>query len=122
MSKQYGRVRALRLARGKSLAGLSSETGISVSTLVRVEHGRARVYQPTLEKLAEYFGVPVAELEGTPVKDRRRVERTSAYRRGYNQAVREVREWAKAHAYEGAYGVCFVGDDLLAKLDEMERG
>jgi len=60
------RLRALRQQRGVTLADLSSSTGISVSTLSRLESGQRR---PTLElllQLATVHGVPLDELVGAP--------------------------------------------------------
>ena len=60
------RLRALRLQRDTTLADLSAATGISVSTLSRLESGQRR---PTLElllPLAQAHGVPIDELVGAP--------------------------------------------------------
>ncbi|MEV4533941.1 XRE family transcriptional regulator [Asanoa sp. NPDC049518] len=60
------RLRALRKQRGATLAELSEETGISVSTLSRLESGGRR---PTLElllPLARAHQVPLDELVGAP--------------------------------------------------------
>ncbi|KAA2264211.1 helix-turn-helix transcriptional regulator [Solihabitans fulvus] len=60
------RLRALRQQRGATLAALSSATGISVSTLSRLESGGRR---PTLElllPLAKAHRVPLDELVGAP--------------------------------------------------------
>jgi transcriptional regulator with XRE-family HTH domain len=60
------RLRALRQERDTTLAGLSRETGISVSTLSRLESGDRR---PTLElllPLAKAHGVTLDELVGAP--------------------------------------------------------
>ena len=60
------RLRALRVQRGSTLAQLSEETGISVSTLSRLESGQRR---PTLElllPLARSHRVPLDELVGAP--------------------------------------------------------
>lgn len=60
------RLRALRQQGGATLAALSASTGISVSTLSRLESGRRR---PTLElllPLAQVHGVPLDELVGAP--------------------------------------------------------
>lgn len=60
------RLRALRLARDTTLTQLSETTGISVSTLSRLESGQRR---PTLELLlllAKAYGVPLDELVGAP--------------------------------------------------------
>ncbi len=60
------RLRALRQQRETTLSGLSAATGISVSTLSRLESGQRR---PTLElllPLARAHGVSVDELVGAP--------------------------------------------------------
>ncbi|MEE1927146.1 XRE family transcriptional regulator [Streptomyces sp. TRM 70351] len=60
------RLRALRQRRGTTLARLSETTGISLSTLSRLESGQRK---PTLElllPLAKAHGVPLDELVGAP--------------------------------------------------------
>ena len=60
------RLRALRKERETTLADLATETGISVSTLSRLESGARR---PTLElllPLARAYGVTLDELVGAP--------------------------------------------------------
>ena len=60
------RLRALRQQRDTTLSDLSAATGISVSTLSRLESGQRR---PTLElllPLAQAHGVPIDELVGAP--------------------------------------------------------
>jgi transcriptional regulator with XRE-family HTH domain len=60
------RLRALRKERETTLADLAAETGISVSTLSRLESGARR---PTLElllPLARAYGVTLDELVGAP--------------------------------------------------------
>ncbi|WP_326605128.1 helix-turn-helix transcriptional regulator [Streptomyces sp. NBC_01799] len=60
------RLRALRRERGTTLAQLSDTTGISLSTLSRLESGHRR---PTLElllPLAKAYGVQLDELVGAP--------------------------------------------------------
>lgn len=60
------RLRALRRQRGTTLTELSTETGISVSTLSRLESGTRR---PTLElllPLARAHGVTLDDLVGAP--------------------------------------------------------
>jgi transcriptional regulator with XRE-family HTH domain len=60
------RLRALRRQRETTLADLSATTGISVSTLSRLESGQRR---PTLElllPLARAYGVQIDELIGAP--------------------------------------------------------
>ena len=60
------RLKRLRLRRDVTLAGLAAETGISVSTLSRLEAGLRR---PTLEQLlplARAYGVTLDELVDAP--------------------------------------------------------
>ncbi|MGE5137698.1 MAG: helix-turn-helix domain-containing protein [Gemmatimonadota bacterium] len=60
------RLRALRRQRGTTLVALAGQTGISVSTLSRLESGQRR---PTLElllPLARAHGVPLDDLAGAP--------------------------------------------------------
>jgi transcriptional regulator with XRE-family HTH domain len=66
LSAVGGRLRALRLQRGATLSQLSATTGISVSTLSRLEAGQRK---PTLElllPLARAHQVPLDELVGAP--------------------------------------------------------
>jgi transcriptional regulator with XRE-family HTH domain len=60
------RLRALRRARGVTLAELSETTGISESTLSRLESGRRRPNLELLLPLARAHGVPLDELVGAP--------------------------------------------------------
>ncbi|WP_405148587.1 XRE family transcriptional regulator [Sphaerisporangium sp. NBC_01403] len=60
------RLRALRQQRDVTLADLSAETGISVSTLSRLESGRRRPNLELLLPLAKAHGVPLDELVGAP--------------------------------------------------------
>ncbi|MER7131379.1 helix-turn-helix domain-containing protein [Streptosporangium saharense] len=55
------RLRALRRQRGATLAALAEETGLTASTLSRLENGRLR---PTLEQL-----LPLARAHGVPLDD-----------------------------------------------------
>jgi transcriptional regulator with XRE-family HTH domain len=59
------RLRAARERRGATLTGVSRATGISLSTLSRIETGRRK---PTLEvvlQLAKEYGISLDELAGT---------------------------------------------------------
>ncbi|WP_328992010.1 XRE family transcriptional regulator [Kribbella sp. NBC_01245] len=59
------RLRALRQARGTTLTELANETGLTPSTLSRLENGKRR---PTLEQLlplARAYRVPLDELVGS---------------------------------------------------------
>lgn len=60
------RLRALRHERDTTLAALSERTGISVSTLSRLESGQRRPNLDLLLPLARAFQVPLDELVGAP--------------------------------------------------------
>ncbi|WP_137723273.1 helix-turn-helix domain-containing protein [Prescottella subtropica] len=60
------RLRALRQQRGVTLADLSADTGISVSTLSRLESGQRKPNLELLLPLARAYGVPLDELVGAP--------------------------------------------------------
>ena len=60
------RLRAVRQRRGVTLAELSAETGVSVSTLSRLESGQRRPNLELLLPLARAHGVPLDELVGAP--------------------------------------------------------
>ncbi|SCE70785.1 transcriptional regulator, XRE family with cupin sensor [Micromonospora matsumotoense] len=76
------RLRALRQQRGVTLSQLGTATGISVSTLSRLESGGRR---PTLElllALARFHRVPLDDLVGTPQTRDPRVHRRPVLRNG----------------------------------------
>ncbi len=76
------RLRALRVARGATLAELSTDTGISVSTLSRLESGQRR---PTLElllPLSRVHQVPLDELVDAPETGDPRVRAQPVVRHG----------------------------------------
>ncbi len=60
------RLRALRQQRGVTLPQLSKATGISVSTLSRLESGQRRLTLELLLPLARVRQVPLDELVGAP--------------------------------------------------------
>jgi len=60
------RLRALRRERGITLAELSVETEISVSTLSRLESGQRRANLELLLPLAQAYQVPLDQLVGAP--------------------------------------------------------
>ncbi|MEV4560332.1 XRE family transcriptional regulator [Kitasatospora sp. NPDC049285] len=77
------RLRAIRTSRGTTLAQLSEETGISVSTLSRLEAGQRR---PTLElllPLARAHGVALDELVDAPPTGDPRVRLRPFVRHGW---------------------------------------
>ncbi len=82
------RLRALRQQRGVTLAGLSAATGISVSTLSRLESGRRK---PTLELLlllARVHQVPLDELVGMPAPGDPRVRARPLRRNGLDLVLK----------------------------------
>jgi transcriptional regulator with XRE-family HTH domain len=60
------RLRSLRQQRGTTLADVATATGISVSTLSRLESGQRRPNLELLLPLAKAHGVPLDELVGAP--------------------------------------------------------
>ncbi len=76
------RLRALRQERGQTLAELSAATGISTSTLSRLESG---LRKPTLElllPLSQSYRVPLDELVGAPATGDPRVHPRPIRRHG----------------------------------------
>ncbi|OWV04683.1 XRE family transcriptional regulator [Micromonospora wenchangensis] len=77
------RLRALRQARNISLAALAAETGLTASTLSRLENGKLR---PTLEQLlplARAHGVPLDELVAAPPTGDPRIHLRPVRRSGF---------------------------------------
>ncbi|MGW1788395.1 helix-turn-helix domain-containing protein [Streptomyces tubercidicus] len=60
------RLRALRRARGITLADLAATTGVSESTLSRLENGQRRPSLKLLLPLARTYDVPLDDLVGAP--------------------------------------------------------
>nr|WP_068027763.1 XRE family transcriptional regulator [Nocardia mexicana] len=60
------RLRALRRDRGITLAALAATTGVSESTLSRLESGQRRATLELLLPLARAYDVPLDELVGAP--------------------------------------------------------
>ena len=93
------RLRALRRRRGGTLAELSEATGISVSTLSRLEGGGRK---PTLElllALARAYQVPLDELVGAPEVGDPRV-RARPVRRGGRTLIPLTRQPGGIRAYK----------------------
>lgn len=76
------RLRALRLSSNTTLAGLSEATGISVSTLSRLESGQRRPNLELLLPLARAHRVPLDELVGAPATGDPRLHLRPIVRRG----------------------------------------
>ncbi len=93
------RLRALRRERGATLAELSETTGISLSTLSRLESGKRK---PTLElllPLAKAHGVQLDELVGAPATGDPRIHARPFTRHGQT-FVPLTRHLGGLHAYK----------------------
>ena len=76
------RLRALRSSRGYTLAEVAADTGISVSTLSRLEAGGRRPSLELLLPLARRYQVPLDELVGAPPTGDPRVHQRPQRRNG----------------------------------------
>jgi transcriptional regulator with XRE-family HTH domain len=76
------RLRALRRERGITLAELSVDTGVSVSTLSRLESGQRRANLELLLPLAQAYQVPLDQLVGAPATGDPRVRARPINRNG----------------------------------------
>jgi transcriptional regulator with XRE-family HTH domain len=76
------RLRALRRHRGITLADLSTTTGISESTLSRLESGQRRATLELLLPLARTYNVPLDDLVGAPRTGDPRIHLTPIHRFG----------------------------------------
>lgn len=76
------RLRAIRQHRGTTLAALSADTGISVSTLSRLESGQRRPNLELLLPLARAHQVPLDDLVGAPQTGDPRVHLKPVQRHG----------------------------------------
>jgi transcriptional regulator with XRE-family HTH domain len=111
------RLRALRLERDATLAGLSVTTGISVSTLSRLESGQRR---PTLElllPLARAHQVPLDELVGAPATRDPRVH-PQPFERDRVTVVPLTRRPGGLQAFKQLYPPHWPGRDLEQKSHE----
>ena len=76
------RLRALRRHRGITLAELSTTTGISESTLSRLESGQRKATLELLLPLARTYNVPLDDLVGAPRTGDPRIHLTPIHRYG----------------------------------------
>jgi transcriptional regulator with XRE-family HTH domain len=76
------RLRRLRERRGVTLTALAARTGISKSTLSRLEHGQRKPSLELLLPLAETYHVPLDELVGAPAVGDPRVRTRPRTRNG----------------------------------------
>jgi transcriptional regulator with XRE-family HTH domain len=76
------RLKALRALRGITLAALSESTGLSKSTLSRLETGQRRASLELLLPLAQAYRVPLDDLVGAPEVGDPRVRLKASKRNG----------------------------------------
>jgi len=76
------RLRALRRHRGMTLADLAATTGVSESTLSRLESGQRRASLELLLPLARAYDVPLDDLVGAPRTGDPRIHLTPIHRHG----------------------------------------
>ncbi|MEV0321045.1 helix-turn-helix transcriptional regulator [Streptomyces sp. NPDC050658] len=93
------RLKAFRTARGTTLAALSERTGISLSTLSRLESGLREPSLKHLLPLAKAHGVPLDELVGAPATGDPRVHARPFTRQGRTW-VPLTRHLGGLHAYK----------------------
>lgn len=93
------RLRALRRQRGNTLAELSATTGISESTLSRLESGRRRANLELLLPLARAFDVPLDDLVGAPPTGDPRIRLHPIHRHGMT-FIPLTRRPGGVHAYK----------------------
>ncbi|SNR68649.1 transcriptional regulator, XRE family with cupin sensor [Blastococcus mobilis] len=111
------RLRALRLERGATLGQLSATTGISVSTLSRLESGQRR---PTLElllPLARAHQVPLDELVDAPETGDPRIHQRSFVRHGVTM-IPLTRRPGGLQAYKQVFPPRWPGGEVEQQVHE----
>ncbi|MEV0083867.1 XRE family transcriptional regulator [Saccharopolyspora sp. NPDC050642] len=93
------RLRALRRQRGSTLAELAAKTGISESTLSRLESGRRRANLELLLPLARAYDVPLDDLVGAPRTGDPRIHLHPIHRHGMT-FIPLTRRPGGVHAYK----------------------
>ncbi|GAA2471567.1 XRE family transcriptional regulator [Streptomyces thermolineatus] len=97
------RLKRIRQQRGCTLAALSETTGISVSTLSRLESGRRKPSLELLLPIAHAHQVPLDELVGAPPVGDPRV-RLKPFRRGDSTVVPLTRQPGGLQAFKMVVG------------------
>ncbi|MGY1804850.1 helix-turn-helix domain-containing protein [Blastococcus sp. SYSU D00922] len=111
------RLKALRVQRGATLGQLSADTGISVSTLSRLESGQRK---PTLElllPLARAHQVPLDELVDAPETGDPRIHQRAIQRHGLTM-IPLTRRPGGLQAYKIVYPPRWPGGELEQKVHE----
>jgi transcriptional regulator with XRE-family HTH domain len=111
------RLRAMRIERGATLGQLSADTGISVSTLSRLESGQRK---PTLElllPLARAHQVPLDELVDAPETGDPRIHQRPIQRNGLTM-IPLTRRPGGLQAYKIVYPARYPGGELEQQSHE----
>ncbi|WP_299542391.1 helix-turn-helix domain-containing protein [uncultured Streptomyces sp.] len=96
-----GRLRALRQQRGATLDAISERTGISASTLSRLESGQRKYTLDLLLPLSKAYGLPLDELVGAPPGGDPRIHLRPVAVSGQDQMVLPlVRHYGGPHAHK----------------------
>lgn len=93
------RLRALRRQRGITLAELAASTGVSESTLSRLESGLRRANLELLLPLSRAYGVPLDDLVGAPPTGDPRIHLRPIHRYGMT-FIPLTRRPGGVHAYK----------------------
>ena len=93
------RLRRLRAERGITLTALAESTGISKSTLSRLENGRRRASLELLLPLASAYRVPLDDLVGAPEVGDPRI-RLKAYRKSGRTVIPLTRQPGGVQAWK----------------------
>lgn len=114
-----GRLKRLRKARQLTLDQLAEETGISPSTLSRLESGQRRPNLELLLPLAKTYRVPLDELVGAPATGDPRVHPRSFQRKGVTW-VQLAKNPGGPTAYKQVIGVNRTGSQDLCVHEGYE--
>ncbi|MFH8565739.1 helix-turn-helix domain-containing protein [Streptomyces sp. NPDC017988] len=96
-----GRLRTLRQQRGATLDDISERTGISASTLSRLESGQRKYTLDLLLPLSDAYGLPLDELVGAPPKGDPRIHLRPVVVSGQDQTVLPLtRHYGGSHAHK----------------------
>lgn len=125
------RLRQLRTERGKSMRGLSRDSGLSTNALSMIERGRTSPSVSTLYKLANALEVPITaffrlesskqEIVFQPAKDRRRVDFPNGVWEGlggesFSGPMEPFMLTLEPGAESGPYGMLHSGNEFIMCL------
>jgi transcriptional regulator with XRE-family HTH domain len=94
------RIRSIRMQQQITLAALASSTGISESTLSRLENGKRRATLELLLDVAAALKVPLDDFVSAPVTEDPRVPQRRITRRSGTVMIPLTRRAGQLHAYK----------------------